>query len=106
MPSRWCACGKPVTSVIARTVAYHDATRYVEILQELIPRQGGPAEIRLQYANTRRAQANLFTNRTDHVLTFRLDGSLRPVRFRLHVSYDATANRWHVEPYSAVSPIA
>jgi hypothetical protein len=50
---------------------------YVEVLQEVVPRQGGPAEIRFQYANTRRAQANFFSNRSDHYLKFRLEGALR-----------------------------
>jgi hypothetical protein len=71
---------------------------YVEVLQELVPRHGGPANIRLQYASTHRGQPNWFTNRSDHLLTFRLEGGLSPVQFRLHVSYDANAQRWRVEP--------
>ena len=75
---------------------------YVEVLQEIVPHQGAPfvaAELRLQYANTQRAQENWFTNRGEHTLTFRLEGDFaRPVRYCLSVGYDDKRRRWRVEP--------
>jgi hypothetical protein len=70
---------------------------FVEVLQELVPRGGGQAEIRLRYADMQQAQANWFTDRGGHVLTFRLEGDLpTPVRLRVHLTYDGNAARWRV----------
>lgn len=82
---------------------------YVEVLQEVVPHSGGmgvPGKIRLKYANTNRAQENWFTQRGDHVLTFRLEGDFaKPIRFRLSVTYDERRRRWKVEPSDRPLPV-
>ena len=52
---------------------------YVEVLQEVIPQLGGKdvhSDIQLKYANHEHAQEHPFTDRSKHILTFRLDGAM------------------------------
>jgi hypothetical protein len=75
-------------------------TAYIEALQELVPFTllHEPAVIRLIYANSAGGQANWFSDRRDHTLTFRLEGQMaESVSFKLLVRYDADARRYSIQ---------
>ena len=77
-----------------------DAPTYVDVLQEVV-RTSNPmnewSRIRLIYVNEDRGRANWFEN-DDYILTFRMEGPIAPVSYRLAVKFD--------EQRAPVSPMA
>jgi hypothetical protein len=74
-------------------------TQIVDVLQEIVPSNGGPALIRFVYANAHWMQMNkFFTDRMARHVTFRLEGEDLPeaVYFRLLVQYHSDRRRYSV----------
>lgn len=67
-------------------------TVFVEILKELVPSTPGTANrswIQLLYASEQGGASKVFMDSSDHVITLRLEGPMKPVWFKLLVKYQA-----------------
>lgn len=92
----------PVSTGSEEFIVNRDALAFVDVLQEVIPRVNPLNQwstIRLIYVNEDHGKANWFEN-GDYVLTFRLEGSITPVNYRLAVGFDRRRQqrRWRVGP--------